>query len=410
MTGCPITERKLSQLENFAEGAPYELMATLRRNQSVSWEEGTEEREGHWNVLRQSEVDEVLKNPIVFSSAGGPRIENPPPELITGDNQSINLMDPPRHRSYRSLIDGPFKPAAIAEREPTIRAVAKEVIDEVIDLGACEFIDSVAQQLPLRVICKILGVPDEDRKYLCETANVMMLGEDPDFATGLEDGYDAHRKLIEYGTKLAVDHRANPRDSVTMEILEAGIDGGAISDHEYALLFINLVIGGIETTRNSTSFGLEEMIRDPELFKNLQADPSLIPDAMQENLRRRGPINYLRRNATEDYELGGQQIRKGDKVVVWLVSVNRDENSFDDPDTFDVSRCQREPVRRNMRTFGLGTHFCIGQHLAIMQLKVIFEEITSRMFNIKLVDEPKIMLSPFVHGIKEMNITFDSLK
>lgn len=406
MATCPVN--RLMTLDNFAHGAAYALLDEWQQQGPVVWEEDdVSPRGGHWNVFSREQVDAVMRAPQLFSNANGPRLETPPPGTIREGAVSPNLMDGSLHRKTRSLIDKAFKPEPISRREEYIRQIARELIDEIIDQGSCEFVQSVAQRLPLAVISWILGIPDEDKQKVCDLANTMMLADDPDFSTGQEESLAAQAGLVRYGATLAADHRNNPRDSLTMDLLLAEDDGNQLSDKEYGLLFLNLIIGGIETTRNATAYGLAELIRRPDQFQMLASDAALIPDAVEEILRYRPPIMNYRRTALQDTGLAGKQIKKGDTVIVWFAAANRDETVFEEPDHFDVTRCQRESVRRDHRTFGFGVHHCLGFHLARMQLIIIFEQITSRMKNIQLVDEPKNVRSVFMDGYKEMNIAFE---
>jgi len=408
MSKCPVNH--LMSVENFQEGAPYALFRELKRDKPVAWEaEDISANGGHWNVFSKEHVDTVMKKAAIFSNTGGPHLLDPPKELISGANASLNVMDAPLHRQNRSLVDHAFKPAAIKRREDQIRQITAAIIDQVIDKGQCEFVSEVAQQLPLAVICMILGIPESEKKMVCDLANTMMLAEDPDFSGGQAESFAAQGQLIVYGNKLAADHRVNPRDSLTMEMLEAKEGDFQLSDHEYGMMFLNLIIGGIETTRNTTAFGLAELIRHPDQYQMLAADPALMPDAVDEMLRFRTPITYFRRTALEDFELAGEAIKQGDTVICWLSAANHDEAVFAEPERFDITRAQRESVRTHSRTFGVGPHFCIGVHLARLQLNIMFEEITSRMCNVQFVEQPRQAVSVFVDGYKEMQISFDKV-
>lgn len=408
MSECPAYH--LMSLDNFNEGAPYEQIAALRSAGAISWEaDDVSASGGHWNVFTKELIDQVMKAPEIFSNSGGPRLEDLPASLDRDGLVSLNLMDRPEHPKYRAMVDYAFKPEAIKRREEPIRAIARNLIGKIIDKGECDFVSAVALQLPLDVICWILGMPEADKERVCGYTNTMMIADDPDFSTNAQDGERAQRDLVRYGMELAADHRQNPRDSLTMDMLQAELNGDRLSDLEYGLFFLNLIIGGIETTRNTAGFGLYELIQHPDQFAALTQDPTLIPDAVEEILRYRAPIIYYRRTALADAEIGGEKIKKGDKVICWLASANRDEKSFEDPDEFDISRCQRERVRTNQRTFGVGSHFCIGVHLARLQLNVLFEEITGRMKNVELAGAPKTVRSVFLDGFKEMNIRFEKI-
>lgn len=405
---CPVAQ--LTDLDNFRDGAPYPLFNQCRQGPAVCWEEeSVSARGGHWNVFRRQEIDQVMKHPELFSNTGGPSLEDTPPELLSPEMQSLNLMDPPRHRQNRALVDYAFKPSEIGRREDDLRTIARELIEAVRDQGECDFVASIAAPLPVRVICDILGVPEAERGHVYDIVNTSVLAQDPEFAGSREDGFVAHAQIIAYGTRLAAAHRETPQDSLTTEILNAEAEGQRMSDHEYGLLFHNLIVGGIETTRNAMAFGLHELIRHPEQLALLQREPERIADAVEEVLRYRAPVIYFRRTALQDSELGGQQIRAGDTVICWLASANRDESSFAEPEQFDITRNQREPVRRYYRTFGVGPHFCLGVHLARLELQIAFEELLANLTDFELVEPPVHAVSMFNDGFKRMRIRFRRL-
>ena len=404
-SNCPVSH--LMDLANFREGAPYPLFNQCRQGPAVCWEEETVSRRGgHWNVFRRQEIDQVMKRPELFSNTGGPSLEDTPAALLTPEMQSLNLMDPPRHRQNRALVDYAFKPSAIRRREPELRGIARELIAAMRERGECDFVADFAAPLPLRVICDILGVPEAERQHVYEIVNISVLAQDPEFASSREEGFAAHAQIIEYGTRLAASHRESPRDSLTSQILEAEADGQRLSDHDYGLLFHNLIVGGIETTRNALAFGLFELIRHPEQLSLLQQEPERIDDAVEEILRYHAPTVYYRRTALQDTRLGGQTIRAGDTVICWLASANRDEGSFSEPEQFDITRNRREPIRRHYRTFGVGPHFCLGVHLARLELQIAFEELLAGLTDFELIEAPTPAVSMFNDGFKRMPIRF----
>lgn len=395
-------------IKNFRQGAPYQQIAEMRRADPVCWEENRVTPEGgHWNVFGKQHIDAVMKQPNTFSNAFGPHIGELPPELSADAMPALNLLDPPRHSLTRSIVDHAFKPQRIRAREAEVRLIAHNIIDSVIDKGRCEFVSEVATLLPMYVICETLGVPKSDHGFICDLTNTVMLAEDPKFSGGREEGFKAQLDLIEYGEQLAADHRVNLRDSLTMETLQAEQGGERLSDRDSGLLFLNLIEGGLETTRNSMAIGLYELIKRPDQYRQLQEHPEMIPGAVEEILRYRAPTIYYTRTAVEDTELGGKKISRGEKIVCWLVSANRDEEQFEAPDEFDISRCQQQSVRKHYRTFGVGRHFCIGVHLARMQLEIMFEEITARFNNPRLLAEPEYYRSIFVEGFEKMHIEFE---
>lgn len=405
MSTCPF--QPLLRLDNFDRGAPRQQLNELRDTAAVVWEENPAGDGGYWLVTRQEDIDRVLQTPSQFTSSDGPMLDDMPPEVLAEQRLSINLMDPPQHRKYRSLVDAAFRPGVMADREPMMRQLAREIIDAVIDKAQCEFVSDIALQLPMRVIYNLLGVREEDYQRVVDLTNTLTLATDPDFAENRAAGFFAGIELINVGTALAADHRKNPRDTVTMAVLNQSLDGEQLSNEEYGRFFQALVVGGIDTTRNTLAWAMLEFIRNPEQYALLQSDLSLLPNAAEEVLRLHNPVFYIRRTATEDVVLGDQQIRRGDKLAVILGGPNRDSRYFEDPDRFDITR-SLDHARRNCRTFGGGPHYCIGVHQARLNLLVMLDEIARRLYNPRLLAEPRFARSTFMDGMKELSIAFDA--
>ncbi len=398
----------LLDFETFADGIPDALIGKLRAQHRVLWEPDSHSTGGHWLVFQQRDIDHVMGHAELFSSASGPFLEDMPAALLDPNRLSINLMDPPVHRQYRSMVEYAFRPSVLKDREAIMRQMAREIIDQVIDRGSCEFVNDVAVHLPMRVMFMLLGVRPEDERHVVDLTNATLFGDDPRYAKSREAGFDAKKELDDFGAALAADHRANPRDTITMEVLNSKDENGhSLSDREFAAFFTNLISGGLDTTRNALSWGMVEFAQNPEQYRKLQADPSLVANAIEEILRLHNPVVYMRRTTTREVELGGQTIGPGEKIICLLGSPNRDPALFERPDEFDISR---PPIRtrRNYRTFGGGAHFCLGIHQARMNLTVMIGEIARRFDNLRLLSPPKQARSLFMNGFSELHIAFDA--
>ena len=403
----PCPHSTLLNIANFERGTPREEIARLRKTgQRLIWQPDDYASGGHWLVLQRDDIDTVLKTPVDFSNNYGPLLEDFPEDVLAIQQESMTFMDPPRHREYRSLVDDAFRPKALAGRETLIKRLAKEVIDGVIHKGQCEFVGDVAMQVPMRTVLGLLGVQEKDYAYIADVVNSLALAADPEYAATRDEGFAASMEAWEFGRGLAEDHRHHPRDSVTMDLLGTEVDGQQLTNEQYAGFFVNLIVGGMETTRNTTAWMVYEFIQHPDQYAKLQADLSLVPNAVEETLRFRNTVVYLRRTATRDREFAGTAIRKGDKLVCLLGSPARNEAYFDNPDTFDITR-DYKAIRRNYRTFGAGPHFCIGVHQSRMILEAITAEIATRMTNLRLLSEPVHFKSNFMDGFKRMQVAFD---
>lgn len=409
MSQCPFSSAdRFLDLDRFSGGQPREELDALRADHRILWQTDEYVRGGHWLLFQQQDIDFVLQTPELFTNTQGPLLEDFPPELLVEQQQSMTFMDPPEHRKYRSLVEGAFRPQALRPREAVMRRFAREIIDDVIDRGSCEFIGEVAIQLPMRTIFHVLGVRAEDSKRVMDLTNTATLADDPDYAENRQAGFLASVGLTEFGEALAADHRVHPRDSMTMDVLNAEIDGERLTDREFGRFFNNLIIGGTETTRNTLGWAMWEFVRHPDQYAALQADLSLLPGAIEEVLRYRSPVVYLRRTATQDLELAGQKIAKGDKLVCMLGAPNRDPALFDRPHVFDITR-PPNTTRRNYRTFGTGPHFCLGINQARLNLEVMLGEIVQRMDNLRIIGTPRHARSIFMDGFKDLHLAFDKV-
>ncbi|WP_157215787.1 cytochrome P450 [Flavisphingomonas formosensis] len=403
--GCPF--HRFLDFDTFAAGTPRAYLDELREGHRILWETDDHATGGHWLLFHQRDIDHVLQSPDLFTNNFGPILDDFPPALLAEQQESLTFMDPPRHRQYRALVDYAFRPAAMRAREPMMRALATDILDAVLPRGECEFVNEVAMQFPMRVIYAVLGVREEDFAYVADLTNTLTLADDPEFAENREAGFIASMKLMEFGAALAADHRVHPRESLTMDALGSEIEGRSLSDVEYGRFFNNLIVGGMETTRNTLAWAMVEFIRNPDQYALLQADAELVVGAVEEVLRFRNPVVYLRRTATRDQELAGQRIAKGDKVVCVLGSPNRDPAFFADPGRFDIRRAVPN-TRRNYRTFGAGPHYCLGIQQARSNLTVMIGEMARRIHNPRLLAEPRHARSIFMDGFKELRIAFDA--
>jgi cytochrome P450 len=405
MNTCP--HAALMQLDNFAQGAPHQEISALSREHRLLWEPDGSAGGGHWLVLRRDDIDHVLHHPDLFSSTAGPFIEDMPAALLNPERLSINLMDPPAHRQYRSLVEYAFRPGLLREREPMMREAAREIIDGVAGRGSCEFVSEVAMRLPMRVMFSLLGVRPDDEALVVRLTNAMLFGDDPQYAADRAAGFDAKAELDAFGARLAADHRANPRHTITMEVLEAELDGWRLTDKQFGAFFTNLIGGGLDTTRNALSWAMVEFSQHPDQYRRLQAEPDLLAGAVEEILRYHNPVVYLRRTAMQDVELAGEQIKRGDKMVVMLGAPNRDPALFERPDDFDITRPPGD-TRRKIRTFGGGAHICLGLHQARSNMTIMLGEIAARLDNPRLAGEPRHARSVFMDGFSALPLAFEA--
>jgi cytochrome P450 len=410
MSKCPFAN--LLDPDTYADGMPYEALHEIREAGPIVKMDDPITGIPYWAVTRQAEMDAISKNAKLFSSAE----RSPFPMefddwLITDVHQKTIIgMDPPEHQIVRRIMRNAFTPKNVDAYEPILREHGKRIVDEVASRGECEFVEEVAAELPLITILELLGVPLSDRKKFFDWTNTMIFADDPDMSVDELAGQLASAEVINYANDLAAKHRENPTDSLLGALLDGEVKGRSISEEEFGWMFILILVGGNESTRTVIAQGMRLLMENPDQLQYLVDNPDKISNACEEMLRYNTAFISMRRTAMEDCELGGEQIKKGDKIILHYHTVNHDENVFgDDAMKFDVTRAERMPDLYNqLRSFGVGQHFCIGTHLARLELNIMMEQIIPRLRNPKFKDEPKFVRSFFVNAMKEMNITFDA--
>jgi len=405
MAGCPHFD--LTAPETFNGGMPRKTFKYLREEQPIFWHEDPAQGRGFWTVTRHADLDFISKNPLIFSSEVETCFlhEHDPETLAMMQLQMIN-MDPPKHLKYRRLVRNAFTPKKVDSYEERFRQIAREILDRVVPAGRCEFVEDVSAELPLIAICELMGVPLEKRQRLFELTNIMIGMDDPELTTTEEEGVMAMMEMFMLAQELAAEHKSNPKDDIVNVLLNGTVEDEPLTDDEFCYFFMLLIVAGNETTRTVTTHGMR-LLMEHDQYQMLADNPELLDGAIEEFLRFNPAVIAFRRTATEDIEVGGQLIKKGDKIQMYYGAANADEAVFADGDTFDICRAQREDVRNNHRAFGVGEHFCLGSHLARLELKIIFEEILARIHNPQFDGDVNWLRSNFINGIKSMPIRFD---
>ena len=409
MSQCPFAN--LLDPDTYAEGMPYQKLREIREAGPVVHMEDPLTGVPYWVVTRREDLDLVSKNPSLYSSAARSAFPMEyDQDMVDGihANTIIN-MDPPQHQKVRRIVRNAFTPKRVESYEPKFREHARRIVDAVASRGECEFVEGVAAELPLIAILELLGVPLEDRKKFFDWTNTMIFADDPDMSISELEGQMASLEVIQYAMDLAVKHQSEPMDNITGALLDAELDGAPISEDLFGWMFILILVGGNESTRTVIAQGMRLLMEHPDQLQYLVDNPDKIANACEEILRYNTAFISMRRTAMQDTELGGQHIKQGDKVLLHYHTINHDEDVFGpDAMAFDVTRAERMPDLYNqLRSFGIGQHFCIGTHLARLELRIMFEEIIPRLRNPKFRDQPKFVRSFFVNAMKEMNIRFD---
>ncbi|TML39644.1 MAG: cytochrome P450 [Actinobacteria bacterium] len=397
-----LSEVDLVNRDTYVQGIPHEMFEVLRHEAPVFWHEEADGR-GFWAVTRYQDVVAVNRDNELYSSARGSALIMDQPEDMLAQQRLMMLnMDPPMHTRYRLLVNKGFTPRTVGHLDERIRELTNDIIDRVSEKGSCDFVVDIAAELPLQVIAEVMGVPLEDRHKVFDWSNRMIGAEDPEYAVAPEAAMEASMELYAYANRLAAEKRASPSDDIISVLLHAEVDGESLSELEFDLFFLLLSVAGNETTRNLISHGMLALIEHPDQRARLLRDPSLLPGAVEEMLRFGTPVMHFRRTASRDTEIAGQPVAEGDKVVIWYVSANRDENVFPDPHRFDVERSPNEHVAFG----GGGPHFCLGANLARMEIRALFDAVLRRLPDMELAGPVERLRSNFINGIKHMPVSF----
>jgi cytochrome P450 len=392
----------LSDHDLFVDAVPHEAFALLRREDPVHWNDEADGR-GFWAVTRYEDIRSVHRDVQTFSSElGGTSLEDLDEEQIKARKSMID-MDPPRHDELRGLIARRFTPRAVHVWEEQVRRVTREVLDRALPMESFDFVREVASEIPMQVFAEILGVPQDERREIIEIGDRLLGNQDPEFA--VTETADEHRTLpfshpaalemFEFGRRLAAQRRKDPKNDIITQLAFE-----PLTQQEFDTYFVLLATAGNETTRHTITHGLLALLEFPDEMERLRADASLGRTATEEMLRWATPVHHFRRTAAVDAELGGTQIKAGDKVTTWFVSGNRDEAVFEQADRFDVGRTPNKHM-----AFGPGgIHHCMGAHLAKMEIQIAFEELLSRSASIELTGPPERLRSNFFNGIKRLPV------
>ena len=383
---------------SFASGHPHAQYDWLRANAPV-YRQAEEDGPGYWAVTRYSDVWAVDRDFRTFSSEPTIMIRDAMNEQTSfGGYKMMLMMDPPQHTAYRKLIRNQFTQPAAAERGSRMQALARQIVDEVIEKGACDFVNDVAGEMPSYVIAEMMGLPLDDGRELYKLTEAIHSAP----GTTAMSGGEAVMKMFEYARRVIEEKRARPSDDLATRLLQAEVDGKRLDDIEFMLFFLLLIDAGGDTTRNLLSAGMIALLENPDQLAWLKAAlANRLAPAREELLRWCSPVIYMRRRALHDTELGGQAIKEGDKVVMYFGAANRDADKFARPHALDLARTPNEHI-----AFGTGPHGCLGQHIARIEIDAILVEVLTRMKEFALAGEPDWLPSNFISGPRRMPVRF----
>ena len=398
---------ELDKWETFINGQPFDIFKRLREEAPIYWhEESLDFEPGFWALTKHEDIVRVSKDPMTFSSAvGGHLMTMGDPEVVDPSAVAAIIgnmigMDPPDHQIYRKMVAPSFAPKAIRTLEGDMRLKIRELLENVEGKGEFNFVTEISEQLPLWVLCEMMGIPESERPKIRDLVNNLTdasIQQDPNNAFQIWVNY---MELFKMGRDIIEERRKSPTDDLMSVVANTKIEGGELPPELLDGFFLLMVIAGNETTRNTLTGGLMALTDNPEEREKLLKDPSLISNATDEMLRWVTSVIYFRRTATKDTNIRGQDIKAGDKVVMWYGSANRDEDIFEDGHLF---RVDRDNAKKHL-AFGAGEHLCLGNRLGHMQIRILFEELLDRFPNIHSTSDPVRIPSNFLAGISELKV------
>src|SRR5687767_10896980 len=377
-----LADIDLLDRDRFTQGIPHEWFTRLRAEAPV-YHHPEPDGPGFWVITKHDDIIQCNRDAGTFSSeqarggvVGLEERAGMQTEAEQAGGRMMLMMDPPDHTRYRKLVNRGFTPRMIGQLEPHIRDLTDDVLDKAVAKGGeIDFVVDIAAELPLEVIAELIGVPSEERHKIFDWSNRMVGSEDPEYMVSAEEVFNAQVEMFMYAQQLADKRRAEPTDDIITALLSGEVDGESLSDMDFNLFFMLLSVAGNETTRNAIAHGMNAFLENPDQWDLLVSDPDThIPGAVEEILRWASPVMYFRRNATKDFELRGETIKAGDKISLWYISANRDEDVFDEPFRFDITRQPNNHVAFG----GGGPHFCLGAQLARLEIRMLFEEMATR--------------------------------
>jgi len=376
----------------------------------VAWVEDGD-GSGFWALTKHADVSAVSRDFGRFTASRGIRIEEMAPDELEA-RRTMMEFDPPQHARLRRLVQPGFTPKVVATYESAFRILAGEVLDRVLPLGEFDFVTEISRELPIRLLCRLLGVPESDAGRLVAWGDQMISNADPEYTPVVIDRMDTEEyrllpfrspaalEVFRYAEEVALERRNHPADDIITVLLSAEPDGQPLTDLEFKNFFTLMMVAGNETTRHTISHGLMFLIDHPDQMEQLSDDASgLSTSATEEILRASSVTMHFRRTATEEVEMRGRRIKSGDRVVMWYPSANHDEEVFDQPFRFDIKRQPNDHL-----AFGTGRHVCLGASLARLEVRVVFEELLGRVASIETTGPPDRLRSNFINGIKHLPV------